>query len=202
LYASCLANQLVSIQLHVAIPQSLPNSRSGSLPISRPRRRSSAPTEIRIRRPPDCSITTASMNAQRHCCSPAKGSREALRDFCGTLLCFPVLDDRNGRPATRFSINSSPTRSGTYKFGLFPELRSHPAGPPLQSGIGIRGRRATPPRTKSVGGPQRRFPTGLTVAISGFRNTGNPCGRFAGLHGAFWCPSVPDDRNGRPARYV
>ena len=55
-----------------------------------------------------------------------------LRDFCGTLLCSPVLDACNGRPTHRFSINSSPTESNSYHTALFARFAAYNAGQPLQ----------------------------------------------------------------------
>ena len=73
---------------------------------------------------------------ERPPCSPAKGGREALRDFCGTLLCSLVLDDRNGRPAHRFRSISSPTESGSYNIGSLQRLAIAPPGRPYKANVG------------------------------------------------------------------
>jgi hypothetical protein len=43
-----------------------------------------------------------------------------------------VLDACNGRPAHRFSINSSPTESNSYDSALFARFAAYAAGQPLQ----------------------------------------------------------------------
>ena len=69
--------------------------------------------------------------------------QKAVRWLCGTFagltyasLCFPVLDDRNGRPATEFSINSLPTESDSCDFGILPNFAAAPPDRPYKAKVG------------------------------------------------------------------
>jgi hypothetical protein len=64
-------------------------------------------------------------------------NRAAFRTSAGlscAQLCFPGPDDRNGRPATQFSINSPPTESDSCDLGIA-QISQPAAGSPLQSSI-------------------------------------------------------------------
>src|SRR5207302_4446307 len=53
-----------------------------------------------------------------------------------TQPCSPVLDDCNGRPAIRVSVNLSLTETGSYRFGTLPRLATVPPGRPYKANVG------------------------------------------------------------------
>jgi hypothetical protein len=61
-----------------------------------------------------------------------RGEGREVLAYSETLLCSPVLDDCNGRPAHRFSINSSPTESNSCHTALYTRFAACAAGQPLQ----------------------------------------------------------------------
>jgi hypothetical protein len=84
-------------------------------------------------------IRLASRLVGRNANSSAMGSRGALRDSRGTLPCPAVLfcARRSQRPSsTQFSINSSPTESGSYKTGSQPRFALTPPGRPYKANVG------------------------------------------------------------------
>ena len=52
------------------------------------------------------------------------------------LPCFLVLDERNGRPAIQFSINSLPTESDSCDFGILPNFAAGPPDRPYKANVG------------------------------------------------------------------
>jgi hypothetical protein len=86
---------------------------------------------------------------------------KVLRDFCGTLLCSPVLDNCNGRPAHRFSINSSPTESNSCHTALYARFAAYAAGQPLQGEC----QRFDPVSTSSSWKQRRARSAGLHATI-------------------------------------
>jgi hypothetical protein len=94
--------------------------------------------------------------------------------------CSPVLDDRNGRPAIQFSINSQLTESDSCDFGIRRDFAAASPARPYKAGVGIRMRRCKvfsgfrkPP--KPVGAPGSVRP-GQWLRVS--RQTSAPCRRI------------------------